>query len=292
MRVLVLDLSGTVDASLLETSSSLVTVELSRVAAFDVMSGRDIREMAALEADRVEAGCTTDTSCLAEVAGALGARFVVYGTVAELGQLTVVTLHLFDADQGLAVSREIVEAESKERLPHRLRVGVQNLVAGALGRPRVDQPSPSASAPAPARVEGDLTLRDVVVITGRIVVTAGAVVGVLGALGYLGGYLGAVAGTWVASDQPVADVLWVLIPVAGPLINLGRRGAQYDASEIVALVAASVFQTCGILLCFTGITALAAGATLIGFDETVASVVDDGTPTNGGAPAGATAMVY
>lgn len=40
-------------------------------------------------------GCG-DSSCLAEIAGAMGAEFVVFGDVGKLGETFVINLNLFD----------------------------------------------------------------------------------------------------------------------------------------------------------------------------------------------------
>lgn len=43
-------------------------------------------------------GCDQD-GCMAQLAGAFGARYVIYGSIAVLGDLYVVQLTLFDGDQ-------------------------------------------------------------------------------------------------------------------------------------------------------------------------------------------------
>jgi TolB-like protein len=310
-RLLVLDAVGTdIDQSLLTTTTELLTVELSRRSELEVLSGADIRRMIALEAERVSVGCDLDASCLAEVAGALGARYVVSSTVGRLATLTVITLSLFDASEGRAVSREVVEVTSPELLPSLLRQGAANLVAGFLGTARVETHAPvlksstpsSAPLPAPSRsASNDLTLRDVIVIVGRVGIAAGIGIMALGALSFCGGYSGAVFGTWISREKSEGDLLIVAIPVAGPLINLARNGiTQYDVTDIIALVSATLFQSAGIAVLFAGGICGGAGGFMVGFDDTVAGVVDNSEETpaatsghkNGGSVGGAMAMVF
>jgi len=309
-RLLVLDATGSeVEASTLTTTTEILTVELSRRRDFEVLSGADIRRLVALEADRVSVGCDLDASCLADIAGALGARYVVSSTVGKLGTLLVVTLSLFDASEGRAVSREVIEVESPELLPSRLRQGASNLVAGFLGTERVDVPPPvvaqptsppSTATPADASPMVDLTLRDVIVIVGRVALAAGIGTLALGALSFCGGYSGAIFGTWIAQEKSSGDLLIVAIPVAGPIINLARNGIdQYDVTDIIALVTSTLFQSAGIAILFAGGVCTGAGGFLVGFDDTVAGVVDGGEPkapapnaTQGGSVDDAVAMVF
>jgi TolB-like protein len=306
-RLLVLDAIGAdVEESTLTTTTELLTVELSRRPELEVLSGADIRRMIALEAERVSVGCDLDASCLADIAGALGARYVVSSTVGRLGTLLVITLSLFDASEGRAVSREIVEVPSPEQLPALLRQGATNLVAGFLGTARVEVQTPPAMPPAAkapsadvTEASNDLTLRDVIVIAGRVAIAAGIGVMTLGALSFCGGYSGAVFGTWIAREKSDGDLLIVAIPVAGPLINLARNGiGQYDVTDIIALVSAMLFQAAGIAVMFGGGICAGAGGFLVGFDDTVAGVVETDEPlkpppaAQGGTVEGAMAMVF
>jgi hypothetical protein len=60
--------------------AGLIPVELAPVTSFDVLSTADVQQMVELEAEKAAMGCA-DNSCLAELAGALGADLVVYGDV-------------------------------------------------------------------------------------------------------------------------------------------------------------------------------------------------------------------
>lgn len=68
-----------VDRSALATLTNLVTIALSESPRFEVVASSDVREVIALEAERQALGCESDTSCLAEVAGAMGALFGAVG---------------------------------------------------------------------------------------------------------------------------------------------------------------------------------------------------------------------
>lgn len=117
-----------VDRSSLATLTSLVTIALSESGRFEVVSSSDVREVIALEAERQAMGCESDASCLAEVAGAIGARFVVFGQLGKLGSLYVLTLNLFDSDAATAASRVVTKGETLESLAEQVDDAVRKLV--------------------------------------------------------------------------------------------------------------------------------------------------------------------
>jgi hypothetical protein len=192
-------------------------------------------------------------------------------------------------------------------LPSLLRQGASNLVAGFLGTARVEIPKPTVAATPPATTTApvaaasdDLTLRDVIVIVGRVAIAAGIGVIALGALSFCGGYGGVLLGTFIASEKSEGDLLFAAVPVAGPIINLARNGVeQYDVFTAAALIISTLFQSAGIAVLFAGGICGGAGGFLVGFEETVSGAVDDGMPAKEPASAatrgsvdGAMAMVF
>lgn len=107
-RVLVLDVEG--EASVAVSASKLVTKELERSRRFDVVTSEDMRRALSLEADRQEAGCDT-SSCLEEIAGAMGAQLVVFGDITVLGDATLLTLNLFDTAAVRSIARTSAEID-------------------------------------------------------------------------------------------------------------------------------------------------------------------------------------
>jgi hypothetical protein len=96
-RILLMDLKGKhLTPESRESIYDLLATHLSAHEDFDVITSQDLRQMATLEADKQKAGCE-DESCIAEMAGAMGARYVVYGNVGVLGKKNMLTLNLFDS---------------------------------------------------------------------------------------------------------------------------------------------------------------------------------------------------
>jgi TolB-like protein len=103
---------------------------LSKDARLDVISTEDVRRVVDVEAEkRATLGTCNDEACLAEIAGALGAQLMMYGTIGKLGDLVVVNISVFDAKSGKSVGRETVQAKSLEDLPDRVSAAGDRLVA-------------------------------------------------------------------------------------------------------------------------------------------------------------------
>ena len=161
-RVLIMDLknNGVADETL-KTLQGVITVQISSYDALDVISGDDVRQLVALQAEKQNAGCDDSGSCMAEIAGALGASLVVFGDVGQLGELLVVNLNLFNVDTAQSQGRVTIEAPSLESFPGQMKPKVWDLLTPkmtALGfeipdRPEETEPVmlvkevPSASKP-------------------------------------------------------------------------------------------------------------------------------------------------
>jgi hypothetical protein len=111
-----------------------------------LISQQELRRLAEVDAAAQAAGCD-DNGCLAEIAGALGARYVLFGSTSRLGQSVTVSLSLFDADKRVT-KRDALTVTRIDDLPTELPPRVQALVRGALDHP------PPPVEPAPAVDEG------------------------------------------------------------------------------------------------------------------------------------------
>lgn len=143
-RVLVLTPgSKAFDAATTTTIAGLVTSELSADVRLDIIAADEVERLAALEGDRQNVGCT-DNSCLAELAGAIGARYVVFGDVGKLGDVVIVQLNLFDSQTAQALNRVTIQAESMSALPRVLPPRVRELTSPLVSS---TTPSPPPASP-------------------------------------------------------------------------------------------------------------------------------------------------
>jgi hypothetical protein len=107
-----LDHNPDIDAEDVRTLTALVTTHFGQNRDFQTVSGDDIREMMELEVDKQEVGCVSGEACLEEIAGAMGARFVVHGRISRLGSEYILHLILFDAQAGRPVARDMQQSQT------------------------------------------------------------------------------------------------------------------------------------------------------------------------------------
>lgn len=131
-RILVLVPKGeTVPVEVRHAIASTLTVELGKTGRFTALSSSELSQLTELEADKQATGCDT-SSCLGEIAGALGARFVVFGDATQLGALLVVNLSLFDVERATSVQRTSFEVRDQADIPARARAAATALAGAGL----------------------------------------------------------------------------------------------------------------------------------------------------------------
>lgn len=86
--------------------TDVITASLSDLGVFEVLSRADIQQMVQFEQDKQLLGCESDTSCLAELGGALGVALLVTGSVGNVAGTFILNLALTDARIGRVLARE------------------------------------------------------------------------------------------------------------------------------------------------------------------------------------------
>ena len=170
VQVLVLEpSSSSLDGPTRKTVSNLLVVELGLQRGLRVIGANEVQMLTALEGDKQAAGCT-ESACLSELAGALGARYVIFGDVGPLGSRQVLNLNLFDAQQATAINRTAITFQNVEELPGLLPAPLKALTAPLLQTttsPNVDAPAVTApAAPSPLLPVGLIVAGGVVTVVG------------------------------------------------------------------------------------------------------------------------------
>jgi hypothetical protein len=138
-RLVVLDLQhqgGATEAEAQALDDALVQA-LSQTRLFQVASQRDIAAVLGLERQRQLLGCSEESSCLAELSGALDARLVVSGTLNRVGGTYQLTLQSIDPRKAQPVGRSLRSARTFEDV----RAMLPWAVADATGTPAPKAPS-------------------------------------------------------------------------------------------------------------------------------------------------------
>jgi TolB-like protein len=128
------------DAALGVGLGEAITQQLSQRAFFDVISSKDLRTLLGVERQKQLLGCG-DSSCAAELTGALGARFVLQATLTKLGDALQLSLQTLDTAKAVPVARSV-------RLANDVKTLVQQLpwaLAEATATP--SPPVPSTALP-------------------------------------------------------------------------------------------------------------------------------------------------
>ena len=149
VRVLVFDVkpTGGVPPDTAENLTGLIAAILSEDDRLEVLAGPDLRSMLDLESQKEALGCSSNTSCLAEAAGALNARFVFVGDAGFLGTLINLNMSLYDQSKATNIGRRAVQAASLDLLPAALRPALTTLVVQALGAGTMTAPVPADDGP-------------------------------------------------------------------------------------------------------------------------------------------------
>ena len=133
-RVFVMDAEAVgIDDETAQLVTGLVTTEVGNHPRVDALAPREAAEIVALEAEKQALGCASDSSCLSELADALGAGYVVTARVDTVDAVLRVDLSLLDTAEARVLSRAGATARDLLDLGQRLPVVVRNLLIPLVG---------------------------------------------------------------------------------------------------------------------------------------------------------------
>ena len=139
LEIRALDEPSTKDALVAE---DVVVTDLAKSGRFEVIGRSDVTTLLGFDKQRSLMGCT-EGSCLAEIGGALGADYLVVGTLARVGTVLRIGLSVIDPKRNKAVTRESVEVKAGEDLLGGTHACVQALLESL---PEKGAPAPPAAA--------------------------------------------------------------------------------------------------------------------------------------------------
>lgn len=134
LKVAVMELTMPADVrrELAATVNGTVAETLDRLGAFSAISSREVAQMLELEANRQLLGCDTGT-CLADIGGALGADYLVTGTLNVSGGTYTVQLQLTNIAQSRVDGRASREYAGNEAgLMEEVRLATRALVRNVM----------------------------------------------------------------------------------------------------------------------------------------------------------------
>lgn len=261
--IFVLDLkAGEDEADAASVATNLVTGELSGYRGLKVSSGDDVRRLLEMQATRELAGCDTP-ECQADLAGALGARYLVTGEVTREAAALQLNLALVDAEEVRTVAREQVVARDLEDLAVRTGPGVHNLLAPLLGHEARALPPPELG-----RRMGDWGA-----VRGALLI--GAAVGVSALL---------LMPLTIGIDLAVVQPLWVSFLMGAGLTGMIAGGAAALATWAADAWAGAAWELPRALLAVAGgATTVAAFGAVVMLGSTLAEYATNVSIGAGGA---------
>ncbi len=127
-----------VEPSIAPGLSEAIGAEIERRGYFKALTSKDVQTLLGVERQKQLVGCSDKgTSCLAELAGALGAPFVMSGAVSKVGNTLQLTLQTLDTARAQPIGRAVRIAHDAQTL----RALLPWAIADATGTP--PPPSPS-----------------------------------------------------------------------------------------------------------------------------------------------------
>ncbi len=134
-KLLVLDTKGSdLSQDQIAALSAIAATRADKFGQVDVAAESDVRALLQVAEQKQQFGCDDD-SCLSQLAGALGARYVLATRAGKLGNTFVVSVQLYDAELGAAAARDTVEAYAVDELAGKLAPVVDALCVQVLGPP-------------------------------------------------------------------------------------------------------------------------------------------------------------
>ncbi len=148
-KVVVLPMEGSTE-SLVRIGSSIseqILTELGRTELVEAMGSSDVQLLLGMERQKTLLGCSeASNSCLAEMSSALGAPWVVTGSLAQFGKTTRLDIKLIRAKDGKAIFRDGVNFKDESDLFELVTAIVKRMV------PKMDLKTAPATAPTPVVV--------------------------------------------------------------------------------------------------------------------------------------------
>jgi TolB-like protein len=128
--------AGGVEAHVAAALTEAITQEVAARGYFRVISSKEIQTLLGFERQKQVAGCSSETtSCLAELADAMGARYVLSSTLSKMGDAYQLSLQTLDSARAQPLGRSVRIAKDIATLQAQLAYSVADATATPLPPP-------------------------------------------------------------------------------------------------------------------------------------------------------------
>lgn len=250
-----------VNADLATLLQGALTARIRELDCFSrVISADELETLVGLERERMTMDCNSQ-SCIAEVAGALGADFVVTGNLGRVGDSWVLNASLIAARSASAAGSvsETLPGDNERVLLDAAKPLVGRLARGVCGAGPTASPStaevppsaprgPNTASPPAAPTEGNSALSTV----GRVMLGGGGAGLLMGAVTAVAGVVWAVAGGVLLAVLRAQPSLYVGrgwgTPLSAAIVGAWGGGAVVAAAAALGLLASVGLAGVGVAL--------------------------------------------
>jgi len=127
-----------------EVTTTLVSAHLQNVRGAKLITTSDVRNMLGVEKQKKLLGCNEDSSCIAEIGGALGARYIVSGSVGKVGSQILLSAAVTDSWTARSVQRLAQTIPDEDALPAAAAV-LADGIGDAVGLAKTEEPAAPVS---------------------------------------------------------------------------------------------------------------------------------------------------
>lgn len=172
-RVAVLDFEANgASRELATAATALFSNELQSFGAFDVVTSDAIQSVVAIERQKQLLGCPDESSCLAELAGALGVDWIVIGRVSRVGETLTVDVSLIEARTAARKSSAVESAATEGALLKKVAPVAGKVMAPLLRASAATVLVTASEVGATVRLDGSIV--GVTPLEGRLETTPGS----------------------------------------------------------------------------------------------------------------------
>lgn len=223
-----LGLVGEFDRARADSYLDFFAERLSRTGTWDVTTSNQVAQLLGVERQKQLLGCTEDSSCLVEVAAALGGETLISGNLGKIGTAYTINLRLISATTGKTIAAASDRVPSDDALYGWLErtASLFTEKARAELRPGLRALTPTAAKPNPG---------------------PGLIVAGLGLAG-----IAVASGLWVASGADALRLRTEMPPFAddAEFLAVSRRGLAMQTGGWIAAIGGAAALVTGALLAF------------------------------------------
>ena len=235
-----------VEAGNMSTFTEVVIDKITKTKKYQVVGQKDLDKMLFWEQNKQLKGCS-DTACLVQIAGAMGAQYYVEGSVGGIADQYYITLKLIEAQSVKVLERS---TEKVSRDDKSLARGIERITDIILGlKPADEPPAPPVAAAQPADAGAQHAAPSVSAVVAPPPGFDKKLWGQVGVYSGIG--LAALGGvSWALAKKAADD--YMAAGSQGAMDDLASKNSTYNALKLTGFIAGGLVAATGGVLWYMG----------------------------------------